>query len=138
MSGAREITTLTLPWEDRTKSRLKVELDNGESAGLFLNRGEVLRNGDLLSSEDGYRVRVIAANEELSCAVAASQRQLNIACYHLGNRHVSLEIGDGEVRYLKDHVLDDMVRSLGLEVGYGMHPFEPESGAYGGHHHHGH
>lgn len=130
-------TTLTLPWDQRIKSRLKVVLDNGKEAGLFLNRGEILRNHDRLCSHDGYIVEVKAAKEKISTAHADSTRTLCLACYHLGNRHVALEIGDTWVSYLHDHVLDEMVIKLGLTIKSELAPFEPENGAYGGHHDHG-
>ena len=128
-------TTLTLPYEQRIKSRLRVVLDNGRQAGLFLNRGEILRCGDRLSADDGYLVEVVAAKEKVSTGHADSTGALCLACYHLGNRHIALEIGDTWVRYLHDHVLDEMVARLGLAVKTGMFPFEPEAGAYGQHHH---
>lgn len=124
-------TTVTLPWELRIKSRLKFELDNGEKAGLFLSRGEILRHRDRLKTQDGYTIEVVAAKEMVSTAHADSQRALNLACYHLGNRHIELEIGDTWVRYLHDHVLDEMVKGLGLSITTDKLAFEPEIGAYG-------
>lgn len=131
------ISTVTLPWEMRIKSRQKIMLDNGQEAGVFLNRGEILRGSDRLINEDGDAIEVVAAKEIISTASTDCARKLNLACYHLGNRHVELEIGDTWVRYLHDHVLDDMVQGLGLEVKISLLPFEPETGAYG-HHHHDH
>ena len=127
--------TLTLPYEQRIKSRLRVVLDNGRQAGLFLKRGEIIRGGDRLSTDDGYLVEVVAAKEKVSTGHADSAGALCLACYHLGNRHIALEIGDTWVRYLHDHVLDEMVARLGLAVKTGMFPFEPETGAYGQHDH---
>jgi urease accessory protein len=134
-------TTLTLPFEQRTKSRLRVTLDDGSAAGLFLARGGTLRDGDCLASDDGIAVRVRAAPETVSTVRCADANLLARACYHLGNRHVPLEIASGLLRYQHDHVLDDMLRGLGLEVTVEQAPFEPEPGAYGGHghaHEHGH
>lgn len=132
-------TTVTLPWELRRKSRLKVKLDSGKEAGLLLNRGEILRHRDRLKTHEGYTIEVMAASEMVSTAHAASARQLNLACYHLGNRHIELEIGDNWVRYLHDHVLDEMVKGLGLSINTEMLPFEPETGAYWhSHHNHAH
>lgn len=128
--------TLTLPFESRQKSRLKVTLDNGEPAGLFLPRGTLLRGGDCLLAEDSQVILVIAADESTSTAYADDTQLLMKACYHLGNRHVPLQIGMQFVRYQPDHVLDEMVTSLGLNVKLEAAPFEPESGAYhsyGGH-----
>jgi urease accessory protein len=131
------LTTLTLPWEQRIRSRLRVVLDSGDEAGLFLERGTVLGDGDLLTSEDGTVVRVIAADEKLSSVTSNDPLKMAKACYHLGNRHTPLEIAEGHVRYLHDPVLDDMIRGLGLDVSIEQAPFQPEAGAYGGHHHHG-
>ena len=128
--------TLTLPWEQRIRSRLRVVLDNGAEAGLFLQRGTTLSDGDLLTGEDGDVVRVVAADETLSTVIDADALALARACYHLGNRHTPVEITEGRIRYLHDPVLDEMVRGLGLTVRIDRAPFQPEAGAYGGHHHH--
>jgi urease accessory protein len=133
-------TTLTLPLDRRVRSRLRVTLDDGREAGVFLPRGEVLRDGDLLASGGGMIVRVRAANEPVSEVCSDDPLLLARACYHLGNRHVALQIDAGRVRYRHDHVLDDMLRGLGLEPFAVEAPFEPEPGAYGGsaHGHHDH
>ena len=123
-------TSLTLPFEQRQKSRLRVTLDNGNEAALILERGAVLRHGDLLRSKDGQIIKVCAAPETVSTVSESNTHLLSRACYHFGNRHVPLQIGDGWLRYLRDHVLDDMVRSLGLSVEHKEAPFEPEAGAY--------
>ncbi|WP_394165833.1 urease accessory protein UreE [Neptunomonas phycophila] len=135
--------TLSLPINKRIKGRLRVELDTGEEAGLFLQRGITLRDGDQIATEDGYVVRIIAANESVSTVQCHDPLLLTRIAYHLGNRHVPLQVGDGFVRYQHDHVLDDMVRGLGGQVVSEQAPFEPEAGAYGGssshgHHEHGH
>ncbi len=134
--------SLTLTLEQRARSRLRVTLDDGSPAGLFLPRGGVLRHGDCIASEDGCVVEVRAAAETLSTARCDDPVQLARACYHLGNRHVPVEIGDGVLRYRHDHVLDAMVCGLGLSVVVEDRPFEPEWGAYSadrGHEHgHGH
>ena len=134
-------TTLTLPWSRRTKSRQRVLLDTGEEAGLFLERGIILRGGDILSNEDGFMVQVQAACETLSVVQCHDSLQLSRLCYHLGNRHVDLQIGSDHLCYPHDHVLDDMIRGLGFTPVIQETPFEPETGAYGddshghGHHH---
>ncbi|MBI5551329.1 MAG: urease accessory protein UreE [Desulfobacterales bacterium] len=127
--------TLTLPWEQRTRSRLRVVLDNGVEAGLFLERGTILRGGDLLAAEDGMVVRVQAADEPLSSVICDDALKMARVCYHLGNRHTALEISAGEIRYLRDPVLDALVQHLGLSVQHIAAPFEPEVGAYAGHGH---
>jgi urease accessory protein len=123
-------TSLTLPFDQRQKSRLRVTLDNGNEASLILNRGVVLRHGDLLRSSCGEVIEVRASLESVSVVHEPNAHLLSRACYHLGNRHVPLQIGDGSLCYLRDHVLDDMVRSLGLVVEHQEASFEPESGAY--------
>jgi urease accessory protein len=128
-------TTLTLRLESRIKSRLRVTLDNGREAGLFLPRGSSLRDGDCLLAEDGTVVRVRAAPETVSEVHCDDPLQLARACYHLGNRHVALQIEAGLLRYEHDHVLDEMLQGLGLTVIVCQAPFEPEPGAYGGHGH---
>ena len=132
-------TTLTLVKDQREKSRLKVELDNGQEAGLFFTKGTTFQDGDLIISDDGkLLVEIKASPETVSTVYCDNPLQLARACYHLGNRHVPLQIGEGFARYQHDHVLDDMVRGLGLEVISEQAPFEPESGAYsGGGHSHG-
>lgn len=126
---------LELPFELRSKSRLRTQLSTGEEVGLVLERGTVLRGGDRLQADDGRIVRVVAAAEDVSTVRASNSWSLARAAYHLGNRHVALQVGDGWIRYLHDHVLDDMVRGLGFDVTLESAPFEPEAGAYAGHSH---
>jgi urease accessory protein len=129
---------LELPFEVRQKSRFRAPLQGGGEAGVVLERGQVLRNGDLLCSDDGRVIEVRAAAESVSTVRSDDAQTLARACYHLGNRHVPLHISAGWVRYLHDHVLDAMVQALGLEVAHEHAPFEPEAGAYQGHTHHDH
>ncbi|MCF6289438.1 MAG: urease accessory protein UreE [Desulfobacterales bacterium] len=131
-------TTLTLPWSQRTRSRLRVQLDNGEEAGLFLERGVILRDGDCLATDNGHVVRIRAAVETVSTVRSNDPLLLARICYHLGNRHVDLEIGQRRVRYLHDHVLDEMIRGMGLRPEKEQAPLEPETGAYGKGHGHRH
>ena len=126
---------LTLPFDLRQRSRLKATLNNGVEVGLILPRGHLLRGGDCLSAEDGSVIKVEAADEEVSTVCSDDAKMLARVSYHLGNRHVSLQVADGWVRYQHDHVLDEMVRGLGAEVIFETAAFEPEGGAYGGHAH---
>lgn len=126
---------LTLPFEMRQRSRFGAELNNGAEVALILPRGHLLRGGDCLRAEEGSVIRIEAADEDVSTVFNSDAKMLARASYHLGNRHVFLQIGDGWLRYQHDHVLDDMVRGLGLEVSFESAPFEPEGGAYGGHSH---
>jgi urease accessory protein len=121
---------LVLPFDLRTKSRLRARTDSGEDVGIFLERGSVLRNEDLLEADDGRVIQVIAAQEEVSTVHSDDACQLARVSYHLGNRHVPLQISATWVRYQHDHVLDEMVQGLGLKVIVERAAFEPESGAY--------
>lgn len=129
---------LVLPFELRQRSRLLASLDSGEEVGLLMPRGTVLRGGDRLQSSDGRLVEVVAAPEGLSIVRSGDPRQLARAAYHLGNRHIAVQITADSIRYLKDHVLDDMLRGQGLQVMHEMLPFEPEAGAYSSAHAHDH
>ena len=128
----RPTERLLLPFELRCKSRLRTRLESGEEVGLFLERGTVLRAGDCLLGADGRIVEVVAASESIHEARADDPVLLAKAAYHLGNRHVPVQVGRGFLRFGRDHVLGEMVRGLGLEVTEAEAPFEPESGAYGG------
>ncbi len=126
---------LVLPFDLRQKSRLRTELDDGEEVGMFLERGRVLRDGDCLQAEDGRIVRIRSAAEKVLHVVCENDAQLVRVAYHLGNRHVALQVGEGWVRIAADQVLADMIIGLGASVTSLEVAFEPESGAYGGHHH---
>lgn len=130
-------SSLTLPFDLRQKSRLKAQLDDGTDVGLVLSRGELLRGGDYLRAENGLVIKIIAAPESVSTVEHSDSLMLARASYHLGNRHVPLQINKDWLRYTHDHVLDDMLKGLGLEVKCETAPFEPEAGAYGGGHKHG-
>jgi urease accessory protein len=133
--------TITLTFDQRRRSRLRARLGDGSEVALVLPRGTVLFDDDRLAG-DGLTVRVIAAAEQVSTARTGDPRLLARACYHLGNRHVPVEVGDGFARYQHDHVLDHMLIELGLSIEVESVAFEPEVGAYGGHghghHHHDH
>lgn len=129
---------LVLPFDLRQKSRLRTRLASGEEVGLFLERGVVLRGGDHLKGNDGRVIKVVAAPETVLKVTCSSPVELMRAAYHLGNRHVPVEVGEGWLRLGADHVLAEMLNGLGAEVKEEQAPFEPEAGAYGGgHKHHG-
>ncbi|WP_265919026.1 urease accessory protein UreE [Cupriavidus nantongensis] len=134
----RRAPKLVLPFADRSKSRLRAVLDNGTDAALFLPRGTVLRGGDLLVAEDGSFIEVQAAAESVLEVRAQDPHALMRAAYHLGNRHTPVEIGRDYLRLEYDAVLADMLRRLGVQAERAELPFEPEAGAYGGGHKHGH
>ena len=128
---------LILPFEVRQKTRFRAVLSTGEAVGVVLERGGVLRSGDCLLADDGRIIEVLAAPETVTTVRADDPWQLARAAYHLGNRHVSLQLGTGWLRFPHDHVLADMVAGLGLTPVTETAPFEPEPGAYGhsGHFH---
>lgn len=133
---------VALAYDERKRSRLRVTLASGAEAGIFLERGDHLRANDRLLAEDGSAVvEIVAAPERLSEAVADTPLLFARAAYHLGNRHVPVQIitetGGGRLRFQTDHVLAEMLRGLGCSVDEREAPFEPEAGAYGGQHTHG-
>ena len=130
--------TLTLDFDARRKSRLAATLDNGEEVALVLPRGTVLRDGDVLVAQDGALVRVIAAAEAVLMVTARDGLTLTRAAYHLGNRHTPVEVGADYLKLEYDPVLADMLKRIGAMVEQVTLPFQPESGAYGGGHKHGH
>ena len=138
---------LLLPFEQRQKTRLRTALVSGEEVALLLPRGEVLRGGDLVTASDGRVIEVLAAPEKLLHVEGTDVNALARAAYHLGNRHVPVEVGGDYLRIAEDHVLEGMLRKLGMKISAIEAPFEPESGAYASepaaaephhHHHHGH
>ncbi len=129
---------VALAYDERKRSRIKVTLSSGSAAGIFLERGEYLRGGDKLMSEDGSAiVEILAAPERLIEVTAGDPLLFARAAYHLGNRHVPVQIiaesGGGRLRFQIDHVLAEMARGLGCSVGETEAPFQPEAGAYGAH-----
>ncbi|WP_374476869.1 urease accessory protein UreE [Zoogloea sp.] len=127
---------LELNFDARTKSRLRTQLAGGEEVGLFLPRGTILRGGDRLQAQDGRVVEVVSAPEDLLEARCADAFALARVAYHLGNRHVAVQVGEGWLRIQTDHVLKTMLTGLGADVHDLSAPFEPEAGAYAHGHHH--
>jgi len=125
---------LKLPFEARQKSRLRTKLESGEEVGLMLPRGEILRGGDLVTASDGRVIEIVAEPEKL---LNIESKELAKIAYHLGNRHVPVQVAGNFLRIAADHVLEEMVRKLGASVSSIEAAFEPEAGAYaGGHHQH--
>ena len=131
--AATPVERVVLRFDTRCKSRLRARLESGELCGLFLPRGTILRGGDKLLGSDGRVIEVVAAAEALMEASSDDPQLIAKAAYHLGNRHVAVELRSGSLRFAADHVLGEMVRGLGLPVAEVEAPFEPESGAYGAH-----
>ncbi|WP_298235769.1 urease accessory protein UreE [uncultured Azohydromonas sp.] len=137
----RRAATVELDWDTRQKSRFEATDSQGRRLGVFLPRGSVVRGGDVLVAEDGSLVVVQAAPQPVLEVRAANAFDLLRAAYHLGNRHVQLELQPELLKLEPDHVLAQMLRQMGLQVAEAQAAFEPEAGAYaaGGHAHaHGH
>ena len=141
----KRAATVELDWDVRQKSRFDATDSTGRALGVFLPRGTLVRGGDVLVAEDGSLVRVIAAPQPVlritACSEHGSAFDLTRAAYHLGNRHVPIELKPDFLQIEPDHVLADMLRAMHLIVSALDAPFEPENGAYatGGHAlHHGH
>ena len=131
------LLTLALVAEDRTRSRHRFMTVEGEEVNLQLQRGTVLREGDILADEHGQAIaKVVAKPEPVLTITTHHAIDFLRAAYHLGNRHISLEITENYLRLSPDSVLEDMVRKMGLNVIEEIQPFQPETGAY--HHHHDH
>jgi urease accessory protein len=126
-SAAQAADRLSLAFERRQRSRQRALLDSGEEIGMVMPRGEVLRGGDRVLASDGRVFEVVSAPERLLHIEAASLARI---AYHLGNRHVPVQVGEGFLRIAQDHVLEDMLRRLGASVAHIEAPFEPETGAY--------
>jgi urease accessory protein len=119
---------LALTWESRRKSRLRTNTVSGAEIGLFLPRGTILFEGDLLRTTDDRIVRIEAAPEDVSTISSSDAVLLARLAYHLGNRHVRTQVGPGFIRYRHDRAVDELVRELGAEVVLDEVPFEPERG----------
>ena len=132
---------LTLDHSQREKGRFKAVADSGQEVRVFLERGKTLEVGEMLRSECGVSLKINAAVEEVARASTDDWFLFSRACYHLGNRHVKLQVGECWLYIKPDYVLEDMLKHLGLDVSYENAAFIPEPGAYFGrgqheHHHH--
>ena len=147
----KRAATVELDWDVRQKSRFDATDSSGRHLGVFLPRGTLVRGGDVLIAEDGSMVRVLAAPQPVlvvrPCSEHGTPFDLVRAAYHLGNRHVQLELQPDHLKFEPDHVLADMLRQMHLTVTEAQSAFEPEGGAYaagghshghGGHDHHDH
>src|SRR3954471_10320367 len=140
----KRAATVELDWDVRQKSRFECTDSQARRLGVFLPRGTVVRGGDVLVADDGSLVKVVAAPQPVlvitHCAEHGTPFDLMRAAYHLGNRHVPIELKPDHLKIEPDHVLAAMLRSMHIDVTEANAPFEPEGGAYsgGGHDHHGH
>lgn len=122
---------LDLPYELRCRSRFRTLSRSGTDIGVFLERGLVLDEGDVLIDNDGRRFGIKAASETVITAHTDDWNVFARACYHLGNRHVPMQIGERWLRLQPDHVLQELIENFGLRIETGQQPFRPEGGAYG-------
>jgi urease accessory protein len=138
----KRAATVELDWDVRQKSRFDCSDSQGRSLGVFLPRGTVVRGGDILVAEDGSLVKVIAAAQPVlvitHCREHGTAFDLTRAAYHLGNRHVPIELKPDHLKIEPDHVLADMLRAMHLIVKEANAAFEPEGGAYASHDSHSH
>ncbi|PZP92440.1 MAG: urease accessory protein UreE [Variovorax paradoxus] len=142
----KRAATVELDWDVRQKSRFDATDSQGRQLGVFLPRGTAVRGGDVLVAEDGSLIRVLAAPQDVlritHCTAHGTPFDLIRAAYHLGNRHVPIELKPDHLKIEPDHVLADMLRAMHLIVTPVAEAFEPEGGAYGAHghgsEHHGH
>ena len=135
----KRAATVVLDWDVRQKSRFDATDSKSRSLGVFLPRGTTVRGGDVLIAEDGSLIKVLAAPQSVlkitHCTAHGSPYDLIRAAYHLGNRHVPIELKPDHLKIEPDHVLADMLRAMHLIVNAVDEAFEPENGAYatGGH-----
>ena len=138
----KRAATVELDWDVRQKSRFDATDSQGRQVGVFLPRGTLVRGGDVLVAEDGSLIKVIAAPQPVlvitHCSEHGSPFDLMRAAYHLGNRHVPIELRPDHLKIEPDHVLAEMLRSMHLIVSAQDAAFEPEGGAYGSHGHGSH
>ena len=144
----RRAAHIELDWDVRQKSRFDATASDGRNVGVFLPRGTVVRGGDVLLTQDGSLLRVVAAPQAVLKITACTDHHhghthdgafdLMRAAYHLGNRHVPIELQPDHLKIEPDHVLADMLRAMHLTVAEVREPFEPEGGAYGQQHTSGH
>ena len=138
----KRAATVELDWDVRQKSRFDATDSQGRHLGVFLPRGTTVRGGDVLLAEDGTFVKVLAAPQPVlritHCSAHGTPFDLTRAAYHLGNRHVPIELQPDHLKIEPDHVLAEMLDRMHLIVSVVNESFEPESGAYGDHGGHGH
>lgn len=143
----KRAATVELDWDVRQKSRFDTVDSQGRRIGVFLPRGTAVRGGDVLVAEDGSLIKVVAAPQPVlvitHCTQHGTPFDLTRAAYHLGNRHVPIELKPDHLKIEPDHVLAAMLRSMHLIVREADEAFEPEGGAYAAHgsghgHDHGH
>ena len=126
------VDSVVLDHDTRKKARIKTKTESGLDIGIFMERGHPLLVGEVLKTECGKFIQVIGKAEDVSTASANDWFTFSKICYHLGNRHTALQIGELWLRFKPDHVLEELAENFGLTIDHTPAIFEPESGAYGG------
>ncbi|MDU0354154.1 urease accessory protein UreE [Paraglaciecola aquimarina] len=132
--------SITLDHDTRKKARIKGQTDQGSTIGIFVERGHPLLVGEILKTECGKLIEIKGLAEPVNTATASDWLTFSKVCYHLGNRHTVLQVGELWLRFKPDHVLAELAEKYGLTIDDSPAVFEPENGAYGsgGHAHGGH
>ena len=134
--------TVLLDSTERHRRRATMTCVRGLEFLLDLPEAIMLRTGDAIMLDDGRLIEVLGKPEPLAEIRCASPRELANVSWHLGNRHLPVQIFDNRIRIRRDHVIEDMVRGLGAKVALIEAAFDPEGGAYAqpehGHEHHDH
>lgn len=123
--------SITLDHDTRKKARIKAKTDGGADIGIFMARGHPLLVGEVLKTECGLFIEIKGQAEPVSTVIATDWLTFCKVCYHLGNRHTSLQIGELWLRFKPDHVLEELAQKYGLTIDNKPSIFEPENGAYG-------
>jgi urease accessory protein len=130
----KRASSVELDWDVRQKSRFDAMDSVGRQLGVFLPRGVLVRGGDVLVAEDGSLIKVVASAQKVLLIEQSKNHgtpfDLIRAAYHLGNRHVPIELKPDHLKIEPDHVLADMLRAMHLIVTEVETAFEPEGGAY--------
>lgn len=124
------VDSITLDQDTRKKARIKGKTDGGKDIGIFMERGHPLLVGEVLKTECGLFIEIKGQAEPVSTAIATDWLTFCKVCYHLGNRHTSLQIGELWVRFKPDNVLEELAEKYGLTIDHTPTIFEPENGAY--------
>ncbi len=139
---ASAVDSITLDADERHRRRVVLTGERGTKFLLDLPQATALRDGDGLLLDDGAIVRIVGRPEPLIEIAAADSHELARVAWHIGNRHIDVQIVGERLRIRRDHVIEDMLRGLGARLTPVQAPFDPERGAYdhhghdhGGHHH---
>jgi len=134
LSSLKPLLTLSLTAEERRRTRHRFDVPGEQTLFFRLPRGIILQDGDFLKAESGELIEILAKPEPVLTVLADNSLTLLRVAYHLGNRHVPVEITPDYLHLKPDSVLAEMLIHLGVEIKEEIKPFQPEVGAYGHHH----